>query len=508
MMTFIQSMPKSRLKKRAFFTSIATVIALLSSSFSPLLAEETLSIAERQARINDGFRKGKTFYDAGKFDDAYREWKAIDPYLDETSSVRKVIEFLKKRTPVKAKALASSPAPALEPAPVVVAAAPVVAPGPMPALIDEAVKKLEAEEHRAASEAAARTKAADENKSRQATVDAAFERGKQAYEAGDLASAISAWKEAAGTLGDESLLVSINDLERRRQAILQAPAEVPAQGDIEAPAELKEMLEKAAAKSDDEARLASGKRSAATGKISRRQQEVSAAFEKGRRLYDAGDLDGALVEWETLAPSVEDGQTIRTLIASIRADREAARKASERPAAPTAVRAPKELLNDLESASERTKAQVAEARARIVEAEKASADSSAETLRVRESFEAGRALFQSGKIAEAIAEWEKLPASAGARASLSKLKENYRLLQETKKVSPPTAGETRAFSPKELEAFLDTASRRMKAELSEAEARRAAREKPVREREGAVQSLFENGKLLYYQGRYDEALAE
>jgi tetratricopeptide (TPR) repeat protein len=468
MMTAIQSMPKPRLKKRAVFTSIATVIALLLSSFSPLLAEEGVSASDRQARINAGFKKGKTFYDAGKFDEAYREWESIDPYLDETSSVRKVIEFLKHRAPTAVKsAPPSTPAPVSVPAPAStqiasseITVAPVAVPGSMPVLIDEATQKIEAEERRAASEVSARKDAADENARRQAAVDTAFERGKTAYEAGDLVSAISAWKEAADVLGDESLRRALDDLESRRLAVINAPAPVPAQGGVTIPSELKEMLERAAAKSEDEARLASGKRSAAAGKTSRRQEEIRAAFENGRRLYNAGDLDGALTEWERLASSVDDGETVRKLITSIRADREAARKAFD-PATsvPNETRLPKELLSDLEAASQKTKVQAAEARARIAEAEKAAATSSESDRRIRESFDRGRSLFESGKTAEAIAEWEKLPVPAGAGPALSALKENYRLLLDAESASSAGAPATPAFSSEELAVFLDTGSR-------------------------------------------------
>src|ERR1044071_9556887 len=54
--------------------------------------------------INQVFQKGKAYYEAGKFDAAAREWKQLDPYLDQYPSLKKVITYLENKATPGAKA--------------------------------------------------------------------------------------------------------------------------------------------------------------------------------------------------------------------------------------------------------------------------------------------------------------------------------------------------------------------------------------------------------------------
>src|SRR3990167_9049062 len=84
------------MKKFHTFLAWFLFISLNLSSIGAWSAEATYAVGDAQW-VNQVFQKGKAYYEAGDYTSAVREWKRLDPYLDQYPSFKKVIGYLKSQ---------------------------------------------------------------------------------------------------------------------------------------------------------------------------------------------------------------------------------------------------------------------------------------------------------------------------------------------------------------------------------------------------------------------------
>src|SRR3989338_2949367 len=194
-------------------------------------AETTSDLKDHAQKV---FRKGKNFYDQGRYSEAFREWDTVLPSL-KGQSVKKTIEFLKSRV----KDVPMEPAPAVpEPSETVVTPAvetavmpaqpplsevkgtaqtpqaismveaskeatpQVQAPKGMKDSLDVAENKIKERNQAATRETVGLRKEKERALKIQKEIDASFEKGKKAFEKGKIDQAAVEWERILPHLDD------------------------------------------------------------------------------------------------------------------------------------------------------------------------------------------------------------------------------------------------------------------------------------------------------------------
>lgn len=514
----------STLKRPAAFL---LVLSLLSSS--PVYAEPDTprTVAERQERVKVGFQKGKVLYDAGEYDKAIAEWDALKPYLEENSSVKKVISFLQSRVETAPSAPKSTAAPApsrtdtgvtvrprqdVQPA----VAEPGVSPLPepsadasaarvpeeLPKLLERAARSSDSE--RAELESAASSAPPDD---RQRLIDETFEKGKALYYSGEIDKALEVWGElksyvdarVAGLL--DEVWRKREELRRLREGVSAGPAQAVAPNE-----DLGRFLEETNRKLAAEA-AASGARA---GKDRAGDERFRKGFQEGRSLYEAGRVEEAIAAWRRLDLDAPLAQAVDDLEKTYRDSRASGKTSASVPAA-AAVSA--DMADFLGTAARKMRLQAVEARARAAKAEEDFAVTEERGTDLDQAFRRGREHYEAGRLAEAVDAWAPLAEAEGPGGKMAPLIQELRLNAGKAIEARRAADEAVAKKPtlpalQEMEKFLGTVRARLAAEQQEATARKAQVERPRLERERAIDEAFRQGKLLYYQGLYDDAIRE
>ncbi len=230
--------------------------------FSPIQAKEEIRAA---------FQKGKNFYDQGRYQEAFREWDSVEPYL-QGSSVKKVIDFLKSR--IKESDIAAET--------------------PSGKTADSAPPPAELP-------SAAQTKLSPSRPSEKDLTAVLVDRTPDGVRGGLKASP----KEELTTLlegASQKLKKQSRDLTGKEEALRAGPRD------------LERLVQEANARIVEETNLAikADKEWRKTGEnLNERQKWIDDTLENGKSFYGKGELGKAIEELEKLMPYVDSGSKIR-----------------------------------------------------------------------------------------------------------------------------------------------------------------------------------------------------
>ena len=242
---------------------------------------------------------------------------------------------------------------------------------------------------------------------------------------------------------------------------------------------------------------------------------ADAIFKRGRGLYDEGRFDEAMIEWEKLVGLVDEEVTLRSLLTALRQAEAEARAAAEsarqaQASAPKSVQAPEEALQFLTRAEQKL-------REDSREFGRSSAARSNEAVDRQKSVDADLAraseLYDQGRMDEAVALWEKIAGETENGAALlervNALKTARAGLLNDRKMYEEVSAKVEAVKtrvPDEFLRELETANADLVRAVTDAKAGAAEAEKQLVDRRGWVDTKFREGKVLYDQGRFSEAI--
>lgn len=482
-------------------------VRVLSSLFLVSFLVQTVSFAAEAARENGSssaagvtpeavqqtFLKGKAFYDAGDNESALRVWQTLDPYLDAYPSIRKVVDYLKKR--------AAGPSP-----------------GPTPADIPVTLEKA-AEQMAARRDDAQKAQDALGGKSRDEWIRAAFEKGRAAAEEGDWAVAIEEWDRLASYLDESSPeRRTLEALKRDYFASEKLRAETRRQiasskSKIKAPRGLAESLEQAKAKLRADLATAENQTSAAGKARSEREAWVDATLVRARAAYEEGRIEPAILEWEKALPYLENEDELREKIKTLRENLRAlddARSQNDGASAEAFARIKVPLGDRLSAEIMRATDMLRGREGRALEQQKDVRKSLAEREEwIAAQFEKGRQFLDAGRTADALAQWEPiLPNVEGGeelRSSFDRVRAQLKAAESAETAAARQGEDTKFRAPAELTSLIEKATKDLSAKRSDSEARLKDAETRSAKRQKEVAEIFEKGRNFYMQDKYWEA---
>ncbi len=245
-----------------------------------------------------------------------------------------------------------------------------------------------------------------------------------------------------------------------------------------------------------------------------RQAILDLAFQNGKTFYEEGHPQEALREWKTLLPYVDDGGELKLLLADIEQNLEAiavVKKSARRAAPASEVRAEESLKAYLERSSNALKKNVEAVHAAREKSEAAASEKKAQTDAL---FENGRALYEQGRVVEALEEWKKLLPYLSDRARIEALMDEAGAAAKSADSASNdsrAAAKRAAFkfeSENSLAVLLSAAAEKKRSESGRLERVRQDVQASADKRRALVDTAFKKGKALYDQGKPDEALKE
>ncbi|MCG3175226.1 MAG: hypothetical protein MOGMAGMI_00148 [Candidatus Omnitrophica bacterium] len=466
------------------------------------------SLAQRQTRLEETFKKGRAYYDQGQYREALSEWKSILPELEDQQTLSPLI------------AQAESAQAALESVKRDAdrAAERAQAKLVVPAGLAQALQETQARLRAAQTESVALQAKADARaKNRQDSVDAAFAKGEVFYREGKIAEALGAWRALTPEVqGGESLAAEIDRVERLNNDLLTAQKAVadtakrqplPPSGLTETLAEVDRSIQIRRTQADQQ-RLSSDT------DFKARQEAAAATYRQGRELFVQGKTKEALNTWRSLLPVVDDAKTLRSLIDTaedsyikmLEAENAAADAARLRP------EAPKDLQEFLGESIRKTKEATLKAESDLARTRKGLAERQAIiSATVRE----GTQLYNQGRIDDAIEVWKRLSgdvdATAPVMAQIDALKHNYRMLNdaETAYKAVRSVDKISDFpGADKMTDFIEEANLRMQSDIEEYRGKTSQSQKAVEEREAWMSATARNGIAFYEKGRIADALEQ
>lgn len=477
------------------------------------LAKMEKTLAQRQAWIRSIFEKGKAHYEDGRLDEAIETWRELLPYIDEGTKMGEFMEtVLQSRSrAVEAQKVAAETASRTD--------LKFQAPEGFALLLDSISQRYTDEHKKALARTADAEKTVTERK---AAVTASFVKGKQLYQEGKLDEAMKEWASTAPALENA------DEIQMRFRAIQQsrasaASAQAAAQSaaglkdaKIQAPEELSALLLHIQEGLDASAEAALADKRRLDDTIAERQSWVASIYQKGKALYEAGQLKEAMAAWSAITPYLENGNQIKQAMQNLQ---ESEKKALElRAAADAAERqrtvkfqAPDELTLLLTDADVRLAGQIAQSENLRREAEAGAADRQAW---VRSMIDKGRLLYESGKVDEAAEVWGTLAPymekGADFKAKLKNLQEAHARAAEASAAADAAVAqkEARFAPPEELTALITDADARFKKETQEAIAQRDRSEKALSSRQAWASEVLQKAQKFYNEGQYLQAAQE
>lgn len=239
-------------------------------------------------------------------------------------------------------------------------------------------------------------------------------------------------------------------------------------------------------------------------------EEVKAAFDKGRQLYNSGQVEEALKIWKEIAPYSKDEVTVLGLIASVEAkvkDTSQAQAAAEMAKTESEKKpeAPAELTAFLKTANERLQSQIDAAGA--IESDAASRIATSQGF-ISQKTDEGKRLATAGQYTEAVAQWREVVPyfsdgaalvneldlleknAATARLSRSSVEET--LARRDQK--PAIPADTRQFISNKIR---DLMQESLAAETKQSEILIASSNRREKARAGllSARGLYENGQI-------------
>ncbi|MBI2095545.1 MAG: hypothetical protein HYT89_05210 [Candidatus Omnitrophica bacterium] len=514
-----------------FFSSFAAPAAAQVSAPSPMATE-----SDRQEWIQATYENGKRLYERGDYNAAFREWDKLNPYFSENTVLKKLVDYMKqqartaqvarpapRRVPAgsgdagkatfrraeilyyqgkyaEAIAIWDELAPTLPPGSEertlielikenhAKAAskgnvgqteeknAPVAVPADLKKILLKADKKFKA---LAEEVETARRESEEKTAGRQARVIDLYQKGKDAFAEDHWEEALEAWQPLAAILEEGSeekrLILSLSENYSRVGAAGSAAGEWERRS-YEPPKGLKQILRLAADRLGAALQKARDAEREAEREFLEKQNGLNAAVQKGKDLYNAGDIKAAVAEWRRTLPFVDDKREFESILRDLEKNQEDLQRVMAENKALLSSRkigVPAEFRGFLEEAGRKLQAE----RSGVTALRKDLEDSFA---RKKEEFESvgqkGKRLYYEGSAREAAETFQGLlpylEEGSGERAIILSLKENVEAVEVAKRdlveLKTRQAEELRrAFA--DLNEMLNKANDRLKSRLSEME---------------------------------------
>jgi len=478
-------------------------------------AQAEKAVEERESWIRFTFQDGKNLYDAGKFAEAMELWKTLAPHVENGETLVARMDAVAKAhaDAEREKRLAAEAVARQE--------AKFRTDEDLKGLLDVASKRLAADLGGAEARRGRAEKIVTE---RQLWIDQTFQKGKELLEVGRYHEAMKEWEAIVPYMdGEEEIKTKMREIaDVHTEALLAQKAAEDASAretvKLEAPVELVRLLDETARGLKGEQTDAEIRRRQAEETLGERRAQIESAFQRGKTLFTNGQVREALKEWNGVLPQLASPEEVKGLLARVEKGIEAAEN-SKAVAAETVARqqskleVPAEILDTLRDAEATLKREAFEAQTRRTHAEETAAERQKKIL---ESFEKGKALYDQGLYKEAVDEWESLlpyvDEQSGVRALVVSVRNSNADANEAKKAAvEAVANEYKGLKlnySEQMAELLRAANVKLKAETTQASQKREDTETALAERKEWSVTTFNKGKILYEQGRMDEALEQ
>ena len=471
------------------------------------------SLAERQARVEGAYQKGRTLFQQNRFQEAITEWERLLPDMENAAELQKAMQAAKESHTRATQAKKS----AAEFAANEYKGLKLPYNAEMREMLNQAGTRLadDIEQSQNQRKDMEKTLADREN-----WVAATFAKGKAFHAQGRYREALEIWDTITPYVLDGSALKQAIDVLRNIEetGVLekQAAEKALAQQDkrFASPAEMKDLLGKMSTELKARADSANQQRTQAEKTLAERQAWVDATFQKGRQLYLQDNVEGALELWRTLVPYLEDAAQMKTFIqdaadsqrASMQA-KDAAAKAASKKDSP--LPSPQELGKLLQSVDQRLRAEATQAQTERQQIEKSLAE---RQTWVESNFQKGKELYSQGDVAGALEAWERVvpyvDEGSNIKPFIESASQSYKAaLAAQQSAEKALSQKDKGFvSPADMKELLGKMSAEMKARAQSAQEQRSQAEKTVADRQAWITATYERGKELYAQGNVQGAL--
>jgi len=471
------------------------------------------AVASKRAELIRTFEKGKEYYALGRAADAAAEWKKIVPWVDggeELGSELAKLEATAREAARQAAALAEARSKS---------AGVAIVPAELTQMLLTANQELKNQTQAATNE---RIIVGQNLSQRQATVSNLIYKAGLAYKAGKMDQAIAEWEKLVPYLDNtseekaliEELRSNFDGYQKAATAYRESAEKKNEKAAI--PEDLKKTL--AATNEDLLNRSAQARAQLQVDSldVSQRRAAINSALEKGRLFFQAGHLEDALTEWQKLIPYMDSASPDKLLLDNLNQNQLDAKEAAKQLAAAAKksdVRA--ELPEDIQKSLAHTnKVLLEKADQSWKESEKLQTQSTGHAAVIASAIEKGRIFMQTGRLDQALEEWQKLlpyldPASK-EYALIEQLKQVYEdfLQAEASQKQAFAKKDVKADIPQDLQLLLTQTNQDMVKKTDALRVQRDNRESDRKSAEAAVASALEKGKLYFQTSRLDQALSE
>ncbi len=309
------------------------------------------SLAQREAEMRQVFDKGKKYYWEGRLPDAIQSWASIAPLLEDSEIKTKIAvlaqsydNLLSTRQETQTAELRKDNK--------------LKTPEELPKLLENMNQIVQSQ----AQYSDTQKKIADQTYvDRQALINTTFQKGKALYEEDRIPEALEEWASISPYLEKGSELKAFIDSVSRgyqdSQIAKRAADEAQLKKTIkfQTPADLSKYLAEASDKMKAQVEDSNIQKEAADRSRAERQVWVDGKFEHGKLLYQKGDVAGAVDEWKTILPYIEDDSKVRQLILKAEENKKALENQNETaavtPAVPAKIVIPPDLGKALAAAN-------------------------------------------------------------------------------------------------------------------------------------------------------------
>ena len=417
--------------------------------------------------VNQVFQKGKTFYEAGNYSSALREWKQLDPYLDQYPSFKKVIGYLRNQVDSNAQTQASEP-------------------------MDSSIR-------------------------------VAIQTGRVAYENGDWKKALEAWSRVERYLDSSSEdYAKLQKLKRdyetaqltKKQSMENGGQATPV---VQIPSKFGGYLDDASDRLQKQILEVQARQDNLEKEAVFEEAWIETTFSRGKDAFEAGNYDLAVEEWGKIAFKMKDDTAFASAIEQLkqarRAFRESELRYSESAGAAGESQQPanERIKSFLNQAASELKTKADEVSRQSMEKQQSTADLQKQ---VDQTFEKGREFFQKGRFKEAVDEWLMLrPRFEGdlvtkaAFLSAEGGLRSYELATSTYQGSVDS-GAYKLRLPDGFFRYVENATHELAEKAGQTDAERQKTQAAVTAKRAEMISAFEKGKEYYALGRIADAAAE
>ncbi|PIU40321.1 MAG: hypothetical protein COT00_02310, partial [Candidatus Omnitrophica bacterium CG07_land_8_20_14_0_80_50_8] len=477
------------------------------------------SIAQKEVWVKSTFVNGRALYQQGKYKEALDQWDLIAPFLENASETKQAIETARAsllEIQKAKKAIGDLHE---------VETVKYQAPEDLLKILEEASGHFRAEAADTKQTQAER-QAQIERTSKELTarMEAIFQKGKVLYYQSHYEDAIGQWDKLVPYVDENSgIKKQIDILKTDYQSLLEAQksladtsAKVHTPVDPSYVSGITQAIRSADQKLQTEVQEAELQKTTAQKTLVERQAWIDETFQKGKKLYAGGKFYEAVEQWDKIAAYLDDKSDTKARIRELKetfqkvlaAKKEAIDAVAHQDAH---LNAPEEFSLYLTQVNQKLEADSQDA---LAQKQKADQTFSERQTWITATFQNGKALYESGKVSEALAQWTLL---VPYLADGSQIDEYIQLIGKSQAQSVEAKNQfqdalgkkdIKSETPKEFSDLLTQANQKLQVEAAEAQAKRAEMEKALVDRQTWVNSTFENGKSLYENGKYEEAIGE